>query len=177
MRDGFSNTAALAAACLGPRVHRTGPFSGLSAYSPRFTDTCGATEHCSLSSEGRKPRGRGGTWQGRSSSPGLTPGPRGRGPPTPLINDRVSGINSKPINICSAHISTPKVLRGDGRSKRGSDIQGRKGCLVEQFTDKPCPRVTKGSVHGCWTVAAERCWETKGGGRGRPWRRPKGGGV
>ena len=148
MRDGFSNTAALPAACLGPCCPQDWTFLRAECLQPPFHRHLryGATEHCSLSSEGRKPRGRGGKWQGRSSSLDLTPGPRGRGPPTPLISYRVSGINSKPINICSAHISTPKVLQGDGRPKCGTGIQGRKGCLVEQFTDEPGPHVTKGSV-------------------------------
>lgn len=109
--DGFRNTAALPASCWVPAVHRAGPSSVPSAYSPRFTEPA-VRSHQALFSELRGAGSRG-TWRevaGLQLKPRSDSRTQRWGPPTPLINYSLFGINSKPKNICSTHISTPQVL-------------------------------------------------------------------
>lgn len=113
--------------CLGPCCPQAWTFLRAEPYSPA-SRTAAARSHRAPSSEGQEAAGT------RRGVAALELEPRSdsrtqRRRPSHVSHQFKSlfGINSKPLNICSTHISTPQVLRGDGRSKRGTDIQGRNG--------------------------------------------------
>lgn len=84
---------------------------------------------------------------------------RKEAPPTSLINSRVSlGIKQQTRKYLLKPTSAPpQVLRGDGRSKRGTDIQGRNGYRVGAPRTSHVHMYLGAQFQGCWAVAVERC--------------------